>query len=92
MNEFRFENPPVRMYGHRPVSPETLFAADTLRRHPGQWAMIRTAEKASTLSAASQGVKGGKPRCFSPAGAFESTLRKVDGEYRLYVRYVGEES
>lgn len=59
--------------------------AHALRLAPGQWAKIRSCEKASQASAMAFAIRDGRYRDLRPAGAFEATARGLD----VWVRYVG---
>ncbi|MGW7435673.1 hypothetical protein [Streptomyces sp. NPDC054849] len=63
--------------------------ADQLRTRPGQWAHIDS--KGTRASAASTAylVNNGRLGAYAPAGTFEAKSRTVDGEYRVYARYIG---
>jgi hypothetical protein len=37
-----------------------------------------------------QHVKSGTTKAYNPPGAFEGTVRKIAGEWWLFIRYVGE--
>lgn len=63
--------------------------AAQLRQQPGQWAVVgiyRTSRSSGSL--AYQIRKGSLP-AYAPAGAFEARACTVDGEHRVYVRFVG---
>lgn len=59
-----------------------------LRTRPGEWAVVAvkpTAAAAATVAAhMRRGIYTGMSR-----GEFEAMARTVDGEYRVYARYVG---
>jgi hypothetical protein len=77
----KFEDPPARRGGGAwsPKGTHEIIAAK-LRERPGEWARIQALP--SVQSAAGQ--------AHAPAGSFESKSRTVDGESRVYARYVGE--
>lgn len=64
-------------------------AATRLRRRPGRWGVVATYVTASSAASAANMVRTGKTASYTPAGAFEATARTVDGEHRVYARYVG---
>ncbi|MFJ9644988.1 hypothetical protein [Streptomyces sp. NPDC101206] len=61
-----------------------------LRHRPGEWAHIDN--KATRASAASTAylIRTGGLRAYTPTGHYEATSRTVDGEYRVYARYIGQ--
>lgn len=77
----QWEDPPHR-HGGAGVHAE-FFAA--LREHPGRWARWPVAKGSTSVVS---DVKAGK-YLGSAKGEFESVSRTVDGERRVYVRYVG---
>lgn len=86
----RFEAPPMVKGG---ISRSRAFDADTVRqlqeRH-GEWAIVHTpATRASAYAAAYQ-IRRGVLANFRPSGTYEAVGRTVDGEYRVYARFVGE--
>lgn len=90
MNEIKWEDPPAdaRRNDWAPIAAE-------LRAHPMKWAMIAARKTIGPASDISEKVKGARPtspKFFQPPGSFEAVTRKVDGEYRVYARYVGGES
>jgi len=68
---------------------ETRAAAQALREHPGQWARVRTFAGSAGSRKYAYAIKHGVPAAWRPAGAFDATARAVDGEFRVYARYVG---
>jgi hypothetical protein len=67
---------------HRP-------AADALRARPGEWAHVTTHSTAQSSASLAYAIRAGKYAAYTPAGHFEARARTVDGEHRVYVRYVG---
>jgi hypothetical protein len=63
-------------------------AAEELRAHPNQWALLGEEESISLASY----IRNGGISCFEPAGSFESATRDAakTGRGRIYARYVGE--
>jgi len=62
--------------------------ADQLRARPGQWAMV--GEKPGADGGLATHIRMGQMLCFSPAGDFDATSRRVDGVTRVYARYLGD--
>lgn len=83
----RFEDPPKAPSSWADVAEE-------LRAQPGRWAVVR--DKSSGVKPngfftyASRIRRGTGP--FAPAGSFEAVVRDVDGEMRVFARFVGGES
>lgn len=75
----------------RPASAWQEEAAQ-LRARSGSWARIGvkpTSHQAGNLAA---DIRSGRLGVFAPAGSFEAVARHVDGEYRVYARFVGGEA
>lgn len=87
MNDVRFEELPDRQ-GRGPGKHAAI--AEQLRTRPGEWAVIATYAHSGTCGSMAQGIKRGLIRAYAPEGAFEAVSRTVDGEHRVYARYVGE--
>ena len=85
----RWEEPPPA--GHR--RPFRVQAweqlAEILRARPGRWALVATGSQHTGTAGQ---IVSARIRCFEPAGSFEARRRLVDGEVRVYARYVGEVS
>lgn len=91
----RFEDPPADRSSA--LSP---FVADLveLKQHPNRWAIIAAFPvnpvnengdaKAATVA---QAIRQGKTAVCQPKGCFEVKQRRIDDEYRVYVRYLGEQ-
>lgn len=83
----RWEDPPPRGGTDR-YDWDTI--ADQLVAQPGRWARVAVAPNASTAGQMAQRIRNGSYDAL-PAG-FDATARTVDGEARVYARYVGEVS
>jgi hypothetical protein len=86
-----FEEPP------RPASitasvQEQEDAARQLRARPGEWAPVTKQSSAGNAGQFAYTVRRGLRKAWLPAGEFEAVARKVDGEYRVYARFVGGQS
>lgn len=66
-----------------------LAIVDQLRARPQEWAHIATRANISAAGELARRIKRGGTVAFQPASAFEAVSRTVDGEYRVYARYVG---
>ncbi|MFF9268597.1 hypothetical protein [Streptomyces rochei] len=85
MSEFRFEEPPAPRYG-RPSSHTE--AAAKLRENPGKWGMVTICSTSGSSSSSARAIRKGVTKTWQPAGDFEAVARKVDGEHRVYARYM----
>jgi hypothetical protein len=83
-----FEEPPAtsRTPGKRGKHTE---AAQELRSRPGEWAIVSVYGTGGSSSAMARHIASGYVAAYQPPGAFEATSRTVDGEARVYARYVG---
>lgn len=63
--------------------------AAALKQRPGEWAVVRRTDTANKSGAAAQAIRSGRLRAYAPTGAYEAVARTVDGEHRVYARYVG---
>lgn len=82
-----WENPPER------ATPGKYAAvAEALKERPGQWAIVRTITGTSKKTgwSFSNGVNAGKYADFrhDDDGRFEGRCRTIDGQCRVYVRYL----
>lgn len=82
-----WETPPTTHRG--PEAGKYVEVFETLRGRPGEWARLDTGLK--SLASLSTPIKNGD-LVGCEAGEFEATTRTVDGESRLYVRYVGTQA
>lgn len=84
MSGVRFEDPPTGSAVHDRCAAE-------LRVRPGEWAITDlTAGKTDwAMRVTAFRIRRGWLRAFRPAGTYDAAFRTVDGELRLYARYVG---
>lgn len=88
MDEIKWEEPPHRRT--RKGSGRHAAIAAQLQSRPGEWAVIDTFDSPGNAAGMAWNINNPKRMvAYQPAGAFEAVSRTVDGEYRLYVRYVG---
>lgn len=85
MSKFRFEEPPASQLG-RPSSHTE--AAKALMERPGEWGMITVCSTSGSSSSTARAIRKGVSKTWQPAGDFEAVARKVDGQYRVYARYM----
>ncbi|KIF67582.1 hypothetical protein HY68_01365 [Streptomyces sp. AcH 505] len=89
MSEIHFEAPPPgRNGGHQPATDHRAVAA-TLRERPGEWALIRRAGTQGSAGSTARLIKRGALLSYAPPGSFEAVSRAIDGEFRIYARYIG---
>jgi len=90
MSGIRFEDPP----GARSAATgrDWTAAAAVLRKEPRRWAIVAVCPNAVTAASTANNIRRGQVAAMRPVGAFEAVSRTVDGEYRVYARWVGESS
>lgn len=86
---FNWQEPPPRGGAGR-ISHTVI--AERLRANPGAWAHIGNYKTARSSAAMAGSIKRASWRAYEPKGAYEAHSRKVGDEYRVYARYIGEES
>lgn len=89
MSELKFEPPPKRV---RVTWGRHADVASKLRAKPGEWAPIGTYNSSQTAASIARQIKRAVLSAYMPAGSFEAVSRTVDGESRVYARYVGEKT
>lgn len=94
MTEIQWEDPPgVAKTGARRPDPVLSAFAAALRSHPNRWARYpRPLSGKDSASTTARNIKRAFNETWQPADSFDATVRTVDGEVRLYVRYVGGQS
>ena len=90
MSEIRFEPPPGFARNGKAWSLDHSGIVATLRARPGEWAIVATYSAPGTASSMATSIKSGRLAVYRPGGSFEAITRKVDGEVRVYARFVGE--
>lgn len=82
-----FEEPPGPGGGADRNHPEI---AKSLQANPGRWARLNfefaDANKANNLACT---IKFARLSTYLPKGSFQARVRTVDGEVRVYARFVG---
>lgn len=87
MSEFEWEDPPEttrRVYRRH----DTI--ARQLRGRQGEWAKVAVCRSDPGARNLANRVRSGLTVAYLPAGDFEAVVREVDGEFRVYARYLGE--
>lgn len=87
MSAIRWEEPPARSHG-RAYDWAAIGAA--LKAKPGQWALAVVCPNTATAGSTARYVRAGAYHALRELGRFEATARTVEGEARVYARYVGE--
>lgn len=85
MSEFRFEEPPAPFQKPR---GDQAKAAKALMERPGEWGMVTVCRSGGSSSSMARAIRKGVSKTWQPAGDFEALARKVNGEYRVYARYM----
>ncbi|AUG78072.1 hypothetical protein CFP65_3271 [Kitasatospora sp. MMS16-BH015] len=83
----------VEFLGPPPVA-ETKHTriARALRGRPSEWAVVQRAASIGRAASAAQAIRSARLHAYEPAGAFQAVARTVQGEHRVYARYVGEQA
>ena len=61
-----------------------------LRLRPGHWGRIDKAYTYQSAKNMASRIRGGAMANYSPAGAFDAKVRKVEEHFYLFVRYLGD--
>src|SRR3954471_13743324 len=86
-----WEAPPAAARSSRSLPhPQLAAFAAALRSRPGEWALYPRPLSSGSCTVTQQVIKQGQRSKWTPAGTFDATVRTVDGQRRLYVRYIGE--
>lgn len=86
--EMVWEEPPRLPLEAAPRASHHALARQ-LRAKPGEWGRIGSYSSAESASATAYTVRHAKVTAWVPEGHYEAVARKVEGEYRVYARYVG---
>ncbi len=63
-----------------------------LKKRPQRWAVVMVCETQPLAGTHAKNVRRGVPSALRPLGIFEAVSRTIDGEHRVYARWVGEPS
>ncbi|WP_030271233.1 hypothetical protein [Streptomyces sp. NRRL B-24484] len=66
--------------------------ARALRDRPSEWAVVQRSASITRAASAAQAIRSAKLGAYEPAGAFQAVARTVEGEHRVYARWIGEPS
>lgn len=92
MTELHFEEPPEAPHPLvRTGQGKHWDAAKQLRERPGEYAMVAAYNSRSAAASTAYMVRQGLFNAYAPRGAFHAVSRTVEGEFRVYVKYVGEQ-
>lgn len=89
MSAVRFEDPPSGPEMDRASYDWTAIAA-ALKKRPLRWAIIATCTNSNLSAVMARYVRTSTYTPLREAGKFEAVARTVDGEHRVYARWVGE--
>lgn len=64
--------------------------AEELRSQPNRWALVAVCPNSATAGSTARHIRNGHYNAMRELGPFEATSRTVDGEARVYARYVSE--
>jgi hypothetical protein len=94
MNCFSFEElpPAAATRGGSAPSRHHMEAAARLRESPGKWAVVKKPGTSLAARAAAHQIRSGSIVAYRPAGAYDAVARAVDGEFRVYARYIGDDA
>lgn len=84
----RFEEPPPKSNRPGKQTKHERIASKLIAR-PGEWACIGTYSTAPSSNSIAHMIRHGKATAYQPAESFEAVSRLVNGEHRVYARYVG---
>lgn len=87
MGVIRWEEPPA---SHRVDRYDWAAIGAELVAHPGIWAMVAVANNSVTAGAMANHIRNGKYLKLAELGRFDAKARSIDGENRVYARYIGE--
>lgn len=68
---------------------KSLAIAAQLKARPGEWAHVTTCSTPGSASSYARQINAALLAQYAPAGSYEAVSRTVDGERRVYARYVG---
>lgn len=93
MTEVKWEAPPPAANGGKSIAASAerhRGLAQQLKDNPGEWAVVGTKETPALAGQNAYDIRKANLAAYRPAGSFEAVARTVDGEHRVYARYVGE--
>lgn len=89
-DEVTWDDPPEVRDGGQPYRYHSRWRriSDQLRAKPGEWAVVTVADSSAKSGNTAYQIRTGV--CAGmPAGEFDAVARTVDGEHRVYARFVG---
>lgn len=84
-----WEDPPPPGRGSRNVAHDWPAIVAALRVRPREWARVTTYPSDNSARVMADRLRQGAVAAARPAGSVQAVSRMVDGEYRVYARYVG---
>jgi hypothetical protein len=91
MTELKWEEPPHADQRRPGGAKRHAEVAAQLKSRPGEWARVAAFDKDTRSRTYAHYIRRGGLAAYRPDGSFEAVSRTVDGEYRVYARYVGGE-
>ncbi len=88
----RWEEPPDRKHGHggyRPVHHRWTAIGKALAQRPNRWALVLLCDNATSAGSVAYQIRRGQYVDLLTIGEFDAVARTIDGEHRLYARYIG---
>lgn len=89
MSDVRWEDPPA---GLRGATYDWAIIGKRLKERPGEWAMVAVCPNSPTAGNTARYIREGKYRALRALGVYDATARTIQGEARVYARYIGETS
>lgn len=86
MSVIRWETPPAAKGAQ--VHDWAAIGAQ-LAAAPGRWALVAVCANGTVANSTAYNIRRGKYEPLMALGRFEAKSRTVDGEHRVYARYVG---
>lgn len=88
MSVIRWEEPPAAKGS--PVHDWPAIGAQ-LAAAPWRWALVAVCANGTLANSTALNIRKGKYKPLEAIGRFEAKSRTVDGEHRVYARYVGRD-
>lgn len=88
----RFEDPPgARGRGGGEIRDWAAIGVE-LKKRPQQWAVVAVCDDPKSAASTADKVRRNRFATLAQVGNFEAVSRTVDGQPRVYARWVGESS
>lgn len=86
-DDFRWEEPPPRVRGG---VHDWAAIAEALKARPQEWAMVAVLNNSVNAGSTARHIREGNYAAL--ASGFDAVARTVDGEARIYARFMGDAS